>query len=354
MEQTDLKQFTKFADALSEPAFAVRDGLVCYANSAFSVFQIGIGTPLDSFFGADDPFGTEEEYACTVAGLPCKARTFRHKDYVLYLLHQQEQTVSVHALSHSVKSIRASLHGLYSSAAALCEQLEEAEDEKTQARSSGLLQEIYRMEHTVRNMELLQQLLCGSYTLKPEQTDVVNCLSELFSHAQELLRYAGIRLTYELPDKLFNGNLDLALLEAVFWNALSNAAANTKDGSVLVRAAHRDRLLQLTFVSTGSLSAAAQSRLFSRYQVPVEDALDGSEAGFGLSVIRQAVMLHGGSVLFAEQPGEKVAFSVTFDLSGNAEASVSSPMPVAHGLDNGLVHLSGVLPRSAYDSRDIL
>lgn len=354
MELMKPEQIKTFVDALSQPAFAVRDGQLCYANSAFSDFQIGLGARLESFFICTEPYTAEEEFACTVAGRPCTARRFSRQEWTLYLLQLQEQTVSVHALSNSVRAIRSSLHGIYSAASALCERFEETEDEKTQLHAAGLLREVYRLEHIAQNMELLQQMTCGGYTLRPEQTDIVNWLSELAAHADDLLRYAGIRLTAELPEKLFNGNLDTSLAEAIIWNALANAAARTTDGSVLLRAVHRDKLLQLTFVSTGSLSAAAQDRLFSRYQVPVEESLSQTGAGFGLSVIRQAVSLHGGTVLFAEQPGERVAFTLSFDLTKQAEASVRSPMPVMQGLDRGLVHLASVLPREAYDSRDIL
>lgn len=355
MELMTLEQYQPIADALSQPVFAARNGLVCYGNAAFSELQIAAGTPLSSFFGCKAPIGNSEPFDCTVAGLVCAAHRFSLSDCTLYLLQLRNQTVSANALSHTVRSIRSSLHGMYSSVYGLFEYIEEAEDPKIQAQSSSVLQEIYRMEHTVQNIELMQKLLCGSYTLKPEKTEIVGFLSALLSHADELLQYSGIRLNTELPEKMFNGNIDTTLAEAVIWNAVANAAENTKDGTVLVRCTHRGNLLQLTVVNRGVLSAQAQNRMFSRYQVPVEDTLDSAAGGgFGLSVIRQAVMLHGGTMLFAVHPEQTVAFTVTFDLSMEAPAEVHSPMPVLRSLDPGLVHLSFVLPRTAFDSRDIL
>ena len=355
MELLTLEYYRPIADALAQPVFAIRDGLVCYVNAAFSELQIAVGTPLNSFFGCQVPVNDAEPFDCTVAGLSCTAHTVSLSDGVLYLLQIREQTISANALSHTVRSIRSSLHGMYSSVYGLCEYAEQAEEPRMQEQSAAVLREIYRMEHIAQNMELMQKLLCGSYTLKPEKTEIVGFLSELLSHADELLQYAGIRLNAELPEKLFNGNLDTALAEAVIWNAIANAAENAKDGTLLVRCIHRGNLLQLTVVNRGELSPQAQNRLFARYQVPAEDTLGGDKGiGFGLSVIRQAVMLHGGTMLFAVKPEETVAFTVTFDLSGEPPAEVHSPMPVSRGLDAGLVHLSSVLPRTAYDSRDIL
>lgn len=356
MEHLNLDQIRLFADMLSQPAFAVKDGLVCYSNSAFAKFQIGIGTPLQSFFGTQVqiPVDNVETFDCTVAGLPCTAITFRMQGALLYLLRLHEQTISVHALSHTTKSLRISLHSMYSAMVALCEKIEQTEDEKSLQQSASILQEIYRVEHTVQNLELLQKLLCGSYLLKPEKTDIVNFLSDLFSHAEALLRYANIQLKTELPSKLFNGNLDHTLVHAVIWNAIANAAAFSKDKSVFVRAQHRDGQLQLTFTNSGVLSAASQNRLFSRYLVPIDESFSDTGSGFGLSVIRQAVMLHGGTMLFATKPDQVVAFTLTFDLTKYREVTVSNTLPVLHGLDLGLVHLSSVLPRSAYDSRDIV
>lgn len=352
MEQFDQEKIMAFTDTLSQPAFAVKDGLVCYANAAFSAFQIGVGTPLHSFFGADEPFNTEAEFACTVAGISCKARIFPQVDCAFYILRQQEQTVSVHALAHSVKSIRSSLHGMYNALAGLSDFVESAESEPYQTSFNGILQGIYRLERTAQNLDLLQKLSCGSYAFDPEQTDMVGCLSAILEHAKDLLLYAGIRLEYELPEKLFNGNLDRTLFEAVFWNALSNAAANTKNGTVCVTAAHRGNFLQLTFRSGGTL--LAQPKLFARYQRAVDELPANSGSGFGLSVIRMAAERHGGTVLFSEKPGEEVAFMVTLDLTRPVTANVRSPLPVEATLSKGLVHLSELLPREAYDSRDIL
>lgn len=355
MEQLSLEQIRAVTDAMTQPAFAAQNGTVCYENSAFAAMQIAVGTPLSDFFGTKQmvPVTERTELSCTVAGVPCQATAVPLLKCVLYILQLQDRNISVHALSHTSKNIRTCLHEMYSAAAGLCAYVEEAENEKYQSMSAGMLQQIYRLEHTAQNLEFLQALTCGSYTLKPEKTELVNYLSGLFAHADDLLKYAGIRLHTELPDKLFNGSLDHALAEAVIWNALSNAAKHTVDQAVFVRAAHRGNLLQITFVNQGELSVRTQSQLFTRYQVPMDTAFSDPGSGFGLSVIRQAVSLHGGTMLFAAKPGESVAFTVTFDLSLTPAAEVRSPMPVQTGLDQGLVRLAEVLPRAAYDSRAI-
>lgn len=354
MEQLSLEQIRAVADALTQPAFAAKDGAVCYANSAFSVLQIAVGTSLSVFFGAEQPTPVTErsEFSCTVAGIPCQATVIPMQDCVLYILQMQEQNVSIHALSHSVKSIRTSLHGMYSALAGLSDFVESAESEPYQASFNGILQGIYRLERTAQNLDMLQKLSSDSISVEPEKTEIVGYLSELCARAEELLRYADVRLEYELPDKQFNGNLDHTLAEAAFWNALSNAAANTNSGNVRIQAAHRGNLLQLTFLNGGML--LAQPDLFSRYQLAVDGIPANSGTGFGLSVIRKAVALHGGTILFAEKPGEEVAFTVTFDLSCPVPPEVHSRLPVQAGLSKGLVYLSDILPREAYDSRDIL
>lgn len=355
MDQLSFEQLRQFADASTQPVFAAKDGLVSYANTAFSALQISVGTPLSSFFGVQTLLPTQQEIPCVVAGLCGTASVFPLKDgKVLYLLQLQEKTVPIHALSNTVRSIRSSLHCLYNAASYLMPRIEEAEDEKLQYASAGILQEIYCMEHMVQNIEWLQKLLEESYTLKPERTDIVNWLGTLCDHAADLLRYSEIELTTELPEKLFFGNLDCALAEHVIWNALSNAAASTKNGKIALSAKHRDKLLQVTVSSNGTLSAQARSNLFKRYQLPVDDTLGEKNAGFGLTVIQHAVQLHGGTMLFAMKPDETVAFTVTFDLTHTTPPVLHSPLPPQKSLDYGLVHLSPVLPRSAYDSRDIL
>lgn len=354
MEQLKLDQLRAIADALTQPAFAAKDGTVCYANSTYAAMQIAVGTPLNSFFYAAQllPISGSTEFSCTVAGVSCTATAISLQDCILYILRPQEQKVAANALSHAVKSIRTSLHSMYNNTAALCDFVETAENETYQAMSAGLLQQIYRLEQTAQNLELLQTLSGGSYALKPEKTDILSFLSPLLSHAESLLHEAEIQLTTELPTKLFNGYLDCKLAQAVIWNALSNAAKNTTDGKLLVRAEHRGSLLQMSFIAHGEMPM--QAKLFERYQVPLEDALYDTGNGFGLSVIREAVALHGGTMLFSAKPGKEISFTVTFDLTKAAPPEVHNTMPVLAGLDLGLVHLSTVLPCKAYDSRDIL
>lgn len=354
MKQFVQDQFRAITDALAQPVFASKDGIVCYANDAFAAMQIAVGTPVSAFFGTENmaPFTERTEIFCTVAGIPYQATVLPLQDCVLYILRQQEKTVSVHALSHSVKSIRTSLHGMYSALGELSEFVESAESEPYQASFNGILQGIYRLERTAQNLTLLQELTCETLPLEPEKTEIVDYLSSLFEQAADLLRYAGIRLEYELPDKQFNGNVDHAIAEAIFWNALSNAAANTKNGTVRVRAVHRGTLLRLTFWGGDMLNA--QPGLFSRYQIAVDELPANSGTGFGLSVIRRAAALHGGTVLFSEKPGEEVAFTVTLDLTQPVPAEVRYPLPVEASLCKGLVFLSDLLPKDAYDSRDIL
>lgn len=353
MAQLKPEQFNMLADALTQPAFAVKDGAVCYANAAFAALQIAVGTKVTDFLsvqGGELP--VSGSFRCSAAGLDCDATAVPLEDSTAYLLSVREQSISVHAICHTVMRIRNSLHRMYSSADTLCEYVEQAEDERLQTVSAEVLREIYRLERTAQNLELLQNLRCGDYACKRRKTDILAYLSGLLSHTDELLRYADIRLTAELPEKRFNGWLDPLLFEAVFWNAVSNAAKNTQDGRVLVRVSHRGRLLQLTFVNRGTLSQQSQDRLFARYQVPIEQAL--GEAGFGLSVIRQAVGLHGGTMLFATKPGEEVAFTVSLDLSEPHDLAMHTPEQPIRSLDSGLIGLADILPPSAYDSRDIL
>lgn len=354
MKQLSLEQFRSVADVLTQPAFAEKDGVVCYANSEFAALQIAVGTPLSAFFLSQQtvPLSEQAELSCTVAGMPCEATAIRLQDCVLYILRMQEQMISAHALAHTVKSIRASLHGMYSAAAGLSDYIESAEDSKYQAYSCGLMQGIYRLERTAQNLDLLQRLSCETYTVSPERTEIVGYLADLCAEAEDLLRYAKIQLDFDLPEKTFFGNLDHTVAEAVFWNALSNAAANTRSGSVRIHAEHRGNLLQLTFLNGGMLVAKPQ--LFRQYQVAADAVSANSGPGFGLSVIRNAVALHGGTILFAEKPGEEVAFTVTFDLSHPVPPQVKSPLPAQTTLHKGLIFLSDILPREAYDTRDLL
>ena len=262
--------------------------------------------------------------------------------------------ISVNALAHTAKHLRSTLQQMYSALDTLDSCLPE-ENKTAEESFSSLLQGVFRVERLADNLGCLQQLESGAQPHLAHM-DITQTLLTMMEKAEGLLRMAEIRLDWSLPKGAFTGSMDEKLLSLVFWNLLSNAAACAKRGTVSVRV-ERIRLTRLRITVTDSgdgIPEALQEDLMQRYAVAPDDALLQTGAGFGLRLVQKTAQLFGGGLAMLTGPDglTSVAVELRTDLPAQTELR-STAVRFERSLDEGLVGLAEVLPRSVYDRRDI-
>lgn len=116
---------------------------------------------------------------------------------------------------------------------------------------------------------------------------------------------AGLRLTVEVPTSPATAWVDRDLFERVLANLLSNAIKFTLHGTVTVRLVPSGSHLQLEVEDTGiGIPADALPRIFERfYRVPGAEGRTHEGTGIGLSLVRDIVTLHGGTVGVESEAG---------------------------------------------------
>lgn len=349
-------EYQALLDALDQPAFFAADGILTCANAAFSKLQIPMNTPVASFFSGPEADADGGAFDCFVAGMPYRGKRISRGSGALYLLQSRDPGISTYALGHTAKSLRSMLHQMYNAIDLLDRRLPE-EEQDLDGTLQSLLQGVFVLERMADNLDHLQRLKCGTYPLACQRMDLAALLRQLCEKAEALLREAGITLQWQVPDGAFLGAADRKLLSLIFWNLVSNAAANAQGGTVTVRVErlHLTKLrLKVTDSGTG-IPASRQGELMQRYQVPPEDALDQHGLGVGLTLVRSAAQLLGGSFALSMEPGGKTTAAVLLDTNLPAEAELHSDVKIfARSLDEGLVGLADVLPRRLYDRKAIL
>ncbi len=353
MEQNTLHALLS---ALQEPAFIAENQAVKAGNEAFHALHIADGTPLSAFFTAPQgPLGGEP-FDCTVGAEHFRASVVPLDSAVLYILRPPADQISTHILAHSAKRLRAVLQQMYSALDTLDLQLLEG-DEKSEASMCSLLQGVFRLERMANNLEYLQRLSSGEYKLRLLRMDLYAELRQLLEKAESLLREAKIELRWSLPSGAFQGSMDRSLLSLAVWNLIANAAANAGGGTVRVEV-ERVRLTRLRIKVTDSgqsISSAQLPNLMQRYSVPAEEAVEQPGVGAGLSLVRAVAQRFGGSLAISVEPGGATTAAIVLDTGLPADPTLHSDVAVfARSLDEGLVGLSDVLPRTIYDRRDIL
>ena len=119
-------------------------------------------------------------------------------------------------------------------------------------------------------------------------------------------------------------------LQQVVWNLLTNAVKFTpKGGRVQVLVKHRESSVELTVADTGKgIPADFLPHVYERFrQVDGGSARSSVGLGLGLSIVRQLVEMHGGTVsAISEGEGRGASFTVRLPVAV-ARRSNDAPPP---------------------------
>lgn len=117
---------------------------------------------------------------------------------------------------------------------------------------------------------------------------------------------------------------DPARLQQVIWNLVSNAVKFTpKSGKVEIRVARADSHVEIVVADTGlGIEADSVASVFERFWQAETTGGSNQGVGLGLSIVKEIVTLHGGTVM-AESKGLRKgsAFTVRLPLPGVAMMS---------------------------------
>jgi diguanylate cyclase (GGDEF)-like protein len=143
--------------------------------------------------------------------------------------------------------------------------------------------------------------------------DLAQLSVELASHFETAMERAGLRLIVDcqaLPQPVY---VDRDMWEKIVLNLLSNAFKHTFTGGVTVRLRARDTEVELAVEDTGiGIPAEQLPHLFERfYRVAGAPSRTHEGTGIGLSLVRELVAVHHGSVRVESEFGKGSRFIVT-------------------------------------------
>ena len=143
-------------------------------------------------------------------------------------------------------------------------------------------------------------------------TDLAAATRELASVFGSAMEQAALRYSVTcdaLPDPVF---VDQEMWEKIVLNLISNAFKYTLEGEIRVELRSSDGVAELMVADTGTgIPPEALPQLFNRfYRVPGANGRTHEGSGIGLSLVRELVNLHGGSIEVESTLGAGSAFRV--------------------------------------------
>ncbi|MEO6185020.1 MAG: ATP-binding protein [Steroidobacteraceae bacterium] len=196
----------------------------------------------------------------------------------------------------------------------------------------------------------MSRIISGKVHLEVQPVDmsaVIEATIETMQHAADA---KAIRLSFEPGDEPSVVRGDPNRLQQVLWNLLTNAVKFTPHGGqVAVKLTQTDRHAQVEVADSGEgIDAGFLPHIFDRFrQADASSARRHGGLGLGLSIVRQLVELHGGSVSARSAgPGAGTTFRVVLPLMPALSRQLESAFPVlqpdALAEDHRLVKLRGL------------
>ena len=128
--------------------------------------------------------------------------------------------------------------------------------------------------------------------------DVMDTITQLSKEKAQVLQSKGMSLRTGLPSKIdLNGNE--SLIYSIFRNLLDNAIMYAGDGAVISLSAYREgSSWHFTFADNGpGVDKEHLDHLFDRfYRVDKSRSRASGGTGLGLTIVRNAVRRHGGTI----------------------------------------------------------
>ena len=180
----------------------------------------------------------------------------------------------------------------------------------------------------------MSSIISGKVRLEVQRTDLASIIGATVETVRPATQAKGIRLSVVLDPRAGPVRGDPNRLQQVLWNLLTNAVKFTqKDGRVTITLARVNSHLEIEVADNGEgIDPAFLPHMFDRFrQADASTTRRHGGLGLGLSIVKQLVELHGGSIsVRSAGRGMGSTFRVTLPLMPTATESLERPANREH------------------------
>lgn len=180
--------------------------------------------------------------------------------------------------------------------------------------------------NTERMLRLMNQILDfrkiqnQKMKLLVENTDLIPLLQKVMDSFLLIAKEKEIDYRMQSATKSVFGWIDRDKFEKIFFNLLSNAFKYTPNGkAITVKVTPHKDTIDIEVADEGIGIATEKLRtLFQRFETLVKENILQPSSGIGLSLVKEMVEIHHGSIKVDSQPGVGSRFTVTLPLQKQA------------------------------------
>jgi len=192
---------------------------------------------------------------------------------------------------------------------------------KQEELATGLREDADRLWRIVEELLDIGRVDAGRALMERTLQDAREIVRHAVTEREGAYREKGVRLLVEAPTELPPVRADAVRLGLAVENLLSNALRHTPaGGEVRVRLGTEAKEMTISVQDTGEgIPEEHVGRLFERfYRVPGQSA--GTGVGLGLSIVREIVLAHDGTVTATSPLKQGACFEIRLPLNEDRDA----------------------------------
>jgi NtrC-family two-component system sensor histidine kinase KinB len=198
----------------------------------------------------------------------------------------------------------------------LLEKTMEKLDEKEQQLLLAAHEALQRLKNLVSNLLDLSKIEAGKMAMEFEAISVYSLCQNATGVLKNQIDAKGATVTLDVHPDLPNIKADANKIIWVLTNLISNALRYTDSGGQIRLSAERiDPYIHVSVTDNGAgIPFEVQSKIFDKFvQIKSDKALGGS--GLGLTICKEIIRAHGGTIWVDSTLGEGSTFTFTLPIA---------------------------------------
>ncbi|SDL50590.1 tetratricopeptide repeat protein [Kriegella aquimaris] len=183
-----------------------------------------------------------------------------------------------------------------------------------------------RLSHLVNDILDFSKLKNSDLELDLKPVDVHAVTDIVLKLSRPLIQDKNLKLINAIPKNIPLAEADENRLQQILHNLIGNAIKFTKKGQVEINAIEKDDQLSISISDTGiGIPEEKFESIFESFeQIDGATAREYGGTGLGLSVSKQLVQLHGGTIEVQSEVGKGSTFNFTLPLSNKKREDFSA------------------------------
>jgi NtrC-family two-component system sensor histidine kinase KinB len=176
-------------------------------------------------------------------------------------------------------------------------------------------EDLQRLKNLVNNLLDLSKIEAGKMAMEFENISVDTLCQNATSILKNQIDTRGVNVILDLRPYLPNVKADANKIIWVLTNLISNALRYTDSGGQIRLSAERiDPYIHVSVIDNGpGIPLEVQSKIFDKFvQIKSDKALGGS--GLGLTICKEIIRAHSGTIWVDSTPGEGSTFTFTLPI----------------------------------------